>query len=95
VRERAVGFDGTVTTLAMVALAVLLLNLPFGFWRAGLKPRSPAWLAAIHIPIPFVLALRLLSGLGYRLVTIPVIAAAYFAGQYLGGKLRRRLRRAS
>jgi uncharacterized protein involved in cysteine biosynthesis len=80
-----------VPKLAVVAVAVLLLNLPFGFWRAGLKPRSPAWLAAIHLPIPFVVALRLLTGLGYQLVTIPVIVAGYFAGQYLGGKLRRRL----
>lgn len=72
-----------------VALTVLLLNLPFGFWRAGVRRFSLSWLVAVHAPVPLVVLLRVVSGLGWRLVTIPVLAGAYLAGQLLGGRLRR------
>jgi hypothetical protein len=77
-------------TLILVAFAVLALNLPFGFWREGVQTFSWTWLAAVHLPIPFVVALRLASGLGWRLHTFPVIVGAYLLGQHLGGRLRRR-----
>jgi hypothetical protein len=74
--------------LWLVAMAVLVLNLPFGFWRAGTRRFSRPWILAIHCPVPLVVALRLLSGLGYRLVTFPVLIGAFFLGQFLGGRLR-------
>ena len=73
----------------LIALAVLALNIPFGFWRAGLKKLSLPWFLAIHLPVPIVIALRILSGLGYRFITFPVLIGAFFIGQILGGKLRR------
>jgi len=79
-----------VKTLLAAAICVCALNLPFGYWRAGVRKFSAAWFAAVHLPIPFVVALRLASGLGWRLSTFPVILGAYFAGQYLGGVWRRR-----
>ena len=77
-------------SLWVVAAAVLLLNLPFGFWRAGTRRFSLPWVLAVHTPIPFVIALRLLSGLGWQLRTFPVMLGAFFTGQFLGGKLRGR-----
>ncbi|MHC4094100.1 MAG: hypothetical protein ACYSVY_28130, partial [Planctomycetota bacterium] len=79
-------------TILLVGLAVLLINLPFGYWRDGLRKFSPLWLVAVHAPIPGVIALRLLTGIGYQLISFPVIIGAYFAGQYFGGLLRRKLR---
>ncbi len=78
------------SSLWVVALAVLLLNLPFGYWRAGVRKFSPAWLLAVHAPVPGVIALRLWAGLGWRAVTVSLLAGAFFAGQFLGGRLRRR-----
>ena len=75
-------------TLWIVAALVLLLNLPFGFWRAGCRKFSWPWILAVHAPVPFVVALRLASGMGFRLITFPVMVGAYFAGQFLGGRLR-------
>jgi hypothetical protein len=75
-------------TLWAVALASLLLNLPFGFWRAGVRRFSLHWFVAVHAPIPFVVILRILSGLGWQLDTIPVLVGAYLGGQFLGGKVR-------
>ena len=78
-------------TIWWVGLVVLVINLPFGYWREGQRKFSPMWLVAVHAPIPAVIALRVLSGLGFHLITFPVILGAYFAGQYFGGLLRRKL----
>jgi hypothetical protein len=75
--------------LWMVAIAVVLVNLPFGFWRAGLRRFSLPWFVAVHAPVPLVVGLRLLAGLGWRLSTLPVLVGAFFAGQFLGGTSRR------
>jgi hypothetical protein len=72
-----------------VAIAVLLLNLPFGFWRAGVKRFTLPWFVAVHAPVPFVIGLRVLGGLGWRLSTVPVLVAAFVTGQFVGGRLRR------
>lgn len=77
-------------TLAAVATAVLLLNVPFGYWRAGSVKFSAAWFVAVHAPVPLVVLLRVRSGMGWQLATFPVMIAAYFAGQYLGGAVRSR-----
>jgi hypothetical protein len=73
--------------LAAVALLVFLINLPFGWWRAGLRKFSPSWFVAIHAPIPFAIALRLISGLGFRWATLPLFVGAYFGGQFAGSRL--------
>jgi F0F1-type ATP synthase membrane subunit a len=76
------------SNLAIVAVAVLLVNLPFGFWRAGVKRFTLQWFLSIHAPVPVVVGLRALSGLGWQLSTVPALAGAFFAGQFLGGHFR-------
>ncbi|MBZ0270050.1 hypothetical protein K8I85_18010 [bacterium] len=76
----------------VVAALVLLLNLPFGAWRVGVRKFSVWWFVAVHAPVPLVAGLRMLSGLGFQWSTFPVIVAAYFAGQSLGGRWRMRVR---
>jgi hypothetical protein len=71
-----------------VALVVLVVNLPFGYWRAGVPRFTLPWFLAVHIPVPLVVGLRLLAGLGWRVSTLLVLAVAFFAGQVLGGRLR-------
>jgi hypothetical protein len=73
--------------LAVIALFVFLLNVPFGYWRANVRKFSLQWILAIHAPIPFVIAMRILSGLGFHWVTYPVMLAAYFAGQFSGARI--------
>ena len=76
--------------LAAVAVVVLVVNLPFGFWRAGVRRLSLPWFLAVHAPVPLVIGLRVLSGLGWQLFSVPVLASAFLAGQFLGGRLRLR-----
>ena len=75
--------------LMAVAVGVLVLNIPFGYWRAGVRKFSLQWILAVHLPIPFVVTLRVFSGLGWSLASFPFVIAAYLTGQYLGGVLWR------
>ncbi len=68
-----------------VATLVFLLNLPFGYWRANEQKLSRRWFLAIHLPVPFVIALRVFSGLGWQFITFPILIGAFFAGQFAGG----------
>ncbi len=74
-------------TLLWVALAVLVINIPFGYWRDGVKRFSLQWILAIHLPVPIVIGLRLMSHLGWQLSTFPILIGAYAVGQFLGGRL--------
>lgn len=67
---------------------VLLLNLPFGYLRAGVKRFSVLWFIAVHAAIPVIVLLRILMGVGWRLATVPLFVGAYAAGHFLGGKYR-------
>jgi len=74
--------------LLIAAASVVVLNLPFGFWRAGVRKFTPSWILAVHAPVPLVIGVRLASGLGWHLATFPVLVGAFFTGQFVGGKLR-------
>ncbi len=73
--------------LLFVTVFTLLLNIPFGYWRANVRKRSFQWILAIHIPVPFVVIARFFSGLGFEFYTYPIIIASYFLGQFTGAKL--------
>lgn len=75
---------GTLTAFAF------LVNLPFGWWRAGLRKLSPAWFLAVHAAVPLVIGVRLSLGLPFRWLWVPLYAAAYFSGQAVGARLRAR-----
>ena len=76
-------------TVWSVALFVFLLNIPFGYWRARSRKFSRQWILAVHLPVPAVVALRILSGLGWRFTTFPILVGAFFCGQLAGGRLQR------
>jgi hypothetical protein len=74
-------------SLWAVAVLVFLLNVPFGYWRARARKFSRQWILAVHLPVPLVVLLRIYSGLGWRPISFPVLVAAFFLGQFSGGKL--------
>jgi hypothetical protein len=75
--------------LVFISAVVLLLNLPFGYWRAGARRFSLRWFFAIHVPVLLVIGLRLVSGIGWQMVTFPILIGAFFGGQFLGGLFKR------
>ncbi len=72
----------------IVAILILIENLPFGFWRAGLRKLSLPWFVAVHAPVPIAIGMRMAVGLGWRLSTLPLFVGSYAAGQFVGGRLR-------
>ena len=70
--------------LFLISIFVLILNLPFGYWRINVKKFSPQWFIAIHMPTPFIILIRLLSGTGFDLFSFPFTITAYFLGQLIG-----------
>lgn len=82
----------TMLKLLIISLIVLVLNIPFGYWRANVSRFSLQWFLAIHIPVVFVIALRLLSHLGFAWYTYLILVTAFFLGQKLGAIIIRRFR---
>jgi hypothetical protein len=76
-------------SLLSIALIVFLLNLPFGFWRSSVKKFSWQWFVAIHLPVPIVVAIRIVSGLGFEPISYPVLIGAFFLGQFVGARVGR------
>jgi hypothetical protein len=70
--------------IIVLALIIILLNIPFGYWRANVRKYSLQWVLAVHLPVPVIIFLRIYSDIGFALWTYPVLVGAFFAGQYLG-----------
>lgn len=73
--------------LLLASISVLLLNIPFGYWRKHVRKFSWSWFFAVHIPVPFVVLIRYSFQLGFQLYTYPFLVASFFFGQYTGGKI--------
>ncbi len=70
--------------LIIISILVFILNIPFGYWRGNVSRFSTQWYFAIHLPVPFIVALRLLSGIGFGWETYLFFVAGYFLGQQSG-----------
>lgn len=73
--------------IILLCAGAILLNLPFGFYRAGLRRFSWQWFLAIHLPVPFIILMRIESGVTWMIVPllIAIAVAGQLAGGYLGG----------
>ena len=71
----------------ILSFIIFLVNFPFGYWRSHVRKLSFQWFLAVHIPVPFVIILRLSSGLGWQLKTVPLFVGAFFLGQLVGGRI--------
>ncbi len=81
-------FVPALSTTASVALAA---NLPLGFWRATTRKFSWQWFAAVHLSVPFIIAMRLF--LHVPIVYIPLTLGLAVAGQIVGSRIYRQVRR--
>ena len=71
------------------AIIVFFLAFPFGFWRARTKFRSRDWMLAVHIPVVFIILLRIYNKLhfnvGFSWMSVFYNVIAFFSAQYLAG----------
>ena len=73
--------------IILLTVFVLLLNIPFGYWRANVKRFSLQFLLAIHIPVILIIMFRLLSASGFELTTFFFTVPAFILGQLAGSKI--------
>ena len=73
--------------IAVVLVTVVLVTLPFGFYRAYTRKLSLRWFLAIHVPVILVFLARYEAHLSYAF--IPFTALAFASAQFLGARLGR------
>jgi hypothetical protein len=76
--------------ISLLLVAIILINIPFGYWRANSPRFSWQWIMAVHVPVPIAIGLRLMF-LGWIWLLVPAFVAAYSLGQFVGGRLRPQL----
>ena len=76
--------------LQAIGLVILafVISIPCGYIRQNFSKYSFMWFLLIHLPIPFIVLLRVKAGLNWHF--IPCTLAGSIAGQILGGALSRR-----
>jgi hypothetical protein len=70
-----------------VLAAVVIITLPFGFYRAYTRRMSLRWFLAIHVPVVLVFLVRVEAGLSWWF--IPFSCVAFAAAQILGARAGR------
>ncbi len=73
--------------IIVVLAAVVLVTLPFGFYRAYTRKLSLRWFLAIHVPVALVFLARFEAHLSY--IFIPLTCLAFAGAQILGGMIGR------
>lgn len=73
-------------TVVLLCLGAACLNIPFGYYRAGVRRLSWQWFLAIHMPVPLLFVMRVESGESWKI--IPLLVLFDLVGQLAGGRLR-------
>lgn len=69
-------------------LLAFIVSVPCGYLRQNFKKYSFMWFLLIHLPIPFIVLLRVRAGLDWHF--IPLTLGGSVAGQIVGGIISRR-----
>ena len=79
------------------AIIVFFLAFPFGFWRAKSRFKSRDWMLAIHIPVVFIILLRIYNKLhfhiGFNWWSLLYNVVAFMAAQYIAGLIYKKLKK--
>jgi len=73
--------------ILLIAMFTFLINIPFGIWRGKTKRFSIQWFLSIHLPIPFIILMRIKSGIGFIPYSYPFFIFAFFSGQFIGSRI--------
>lgn len=85
--EKELYMEGAILIVGLVILA-LIISIPCGYIRQNYPKYSFMWFFLIHLPIPFIVLLRIKTGLSWHF--IPFTLGGSFAGQIIGGAVSRR-----
>ncbi len=79
--------EGIILVAGLVVLA-LVISIPCGYLRQNYPKFSFMWFLLLHLPIPFIVLLRVKAGLNWHF--IPITLGGSVAGQLIGTALSRR-----
>lgn len=77
--------DTKLVLIAIIFAFTFAVNIPLGYLRKKSNKYSFKWFLYIHLPIPLIIAARILAHIELKFVPFFVLAAVM--GQILGGKL--------
>ena len=83
--------QASILLIAGLVMLAFIVSLPCGYLRENFKKYSFMWFLLIHLPIPFIVLLRIKAGLDWHV--IPLTLGGSVAGQIVGGILNRRRKR--
>lgn len=78
--------QGAFPVIGLVLIA-FIISLPCGYLRQNYRKYSFMWFFLIHLPIPFIVLLRIAEGISWHV--IPLTLAGSVAGQIIGGRTAR------
>jgi hypothetical protein len=81
--------QASINVIGLILLA-FVISVPCGYLRQNYKKYSFMWFFLIHLPIPFIVLLRVKAGIGWQV--IPLTLGGSVAGQVIGGIVSRRRR---
>lgn len=73
--------------VVLIAFLLLLINIPFGFWRGSTRKYSLAWFVSIHLPVFISIYFRHLAEIEFDVLHISVFVLVFIGGQWLGNKI--------
>lgn len=76
--------------LIVLLILTFIINLPFGYWRGGVKKFSWQWFVAIHLPVVLLFFMRRWLEVERTWVTLPIMIVFFFAGQWVGKKWKQK-----
>ncbi|MCK5907792.1 MAG: hypothetical protein KAG37_09390 [Flavobacteriales bacterium] len=76
--------------LTIITILIFAFNIPFGYWRENVKKFSFQWALAVHIPVPFIILIRIYADVGFAWYTYVLFVGAFFLGHRLGATLLKR-----
>ena len=79
-----------ILSLIGLILLAIVINVPLGYLRQNCRKFSMAWYFYVHISIPVIIYLRIKGGFSWRFIPLTLLGA--FAGQFIGGRLNKRIK---
>jgi len=83
--------QATIPVRAGLVFLAFIISVPCGIIRQNYARYSFMWFLLIHIPIPFIVLMRVEAGLDWHM--IPLTLGGSIAGQIAGGIIGRRRKR--
>lgn len=79
--------QGSILIIGLIVLSITI-SVPCGYARQNFPKYSVMWWILIHLPIPFIVLLRIEAGLNWHFIPITLFSSV--AGQVIGGVMYRR-----